>query len=391
MNPWRGIGRLPKELWVLYGTTLINRMGTMGLPFLIVYLTQGMGYSAAQAGFVMTVYGASSLLASPFSGRLSDIIGPLRIMKMSLWFTGVALILFPFAHSYWLIIVATMCWSVVSEAFRPASLSIISDLVHPEQRKLAFSVNRLAVNVGMGIGPAVGGFLILYSFPLIFWVDGIASLIAASILTFVVIQQPRHQSEPETQREVWSVILRDKRLLIFVGCLFPVFVTFFQYFSTFPYVCIHELSLAPSDYGLFFTVNTTLIILIEVPLNVAMSRWSHRHSMVLGALLVGLGFGGMLFTSGFLSVALTVVIWTFGEMIFLPSASAYVADIAAPERRGAYMGVYQMVGNASFAVSGWFGMKFLESFGSSILWGTVFLVCIVSAISFLRFREPKKE
>ena len=171
MNPWRGIGRLPKEVWVLCGTTLINRMGTMGLPFLVVYLTNSQGYSATQAGLVFSIYGAAAFVAAPFSGRLSDAIGPLRVMKLSLWFSGVILILYPLAQVFSVVIVATICWSVITEAFRPAALSIISDIVEPDQRKVAFSANRLAANLGMSIGPALGGFLLLYSFPLIFWVD----------------------------------------------------------------------------------------------------------------------------------------------------------------------------------------------------------------------------
>ena len=389
MNVLREIRRIPKDLWIIFGSTFINRMGTMGLPFLVIYLTKGLGYLPTQAGLVMTMYGASALLAAPFSGRLSDLIGPLKIMKLSLWFTGIALVLFPFAHNFWIIIAITMCWSVVSEAFRPASLSIISDIVQPEHRKVAFSVNRLAINLGMGIGPAVCGFLILYSFPLIFWVDGAMSLIAALILTVSVDHQPRFLVHQETQKDVWRAILRDRRMFVFMVGILPVFIVFFQYFSTFPYVCINELHLVASDYGLFFTVNTVLIILIEVPLNVAMARWVHQRSMAIGALLVGVGFGGMIFTSGFWTVVITVVIWTFGEMIFLPSASAYVADIAVPKYRGTYMGVYQMIGNASFAISGWFGMKYLESYGSAVLWSSAFVACVVTMLIFLSIKEKK--
>lgn len=98
-----------------------------------------------------------------------------------------------------------------------------------------------------------------------------------------------------------------------------------------------------------------------------------------------------MFVTGFWSVAITVVIWTFGEMIFLPSASAYVAEIALPERRGIYMGVFQMTGNAAFAFSAWFGMKLLEGLGASMFWGVIFVVCMISALLLLRLQEQHSQ
>lgn len=387
MNPWKAIGRLPKEIWVLCGTTLINRMGMMALPFLVVYLTTSLGYSAVQAGLILTVYGAAALISAPFAGKLCDAIGPLRVMKLSLWLTAVVLFAFPFWRSLPVIIAATVGWSVISDSFGPAALSIISDTVSPQQRKIAFSTNRLAANLGMSIGPALGGILVHYSFSLIFWVNGATSLIAAFVLTLTMVRDPIHRPQADARRPSRFDVLRDKRLLLFVAGLLPIFFTFFQIFSTLPYVCVHDIGLDPSMYGLFFTINTALIIVLEVPLNVAMTHWQHRHSIAFGGFLVGLGFGGMFFATGFWSVVFTVVIWTFGEMILLPSSSAFVADIAPPLLRGSYMGMYQMTGNAALALSAWFGMKYLEMVGAQTLWGTLFIVSVGAAIVLLRLRS----
>ena len=391
MNPWRGIGQLPKEIWLLSITTLINRMGTMGLPFLIVYLTKSLGYSATEAGLVLTIYGAAALVAAPFSGQLSDAIGSLRVMKLSLFLSGIVLVLFPLAKSYPAIIVATILWSIIGEAFRPASLAIISDAVESGRRRVAFSANRLAVNLGMSVGPALGGILLLYSFPLIFWIDGATSLIAGFVLTLTMKVEPKHHRSSDEFRATRKYPFDDGRLLFFVAIIFPIFVTFFQHVSTLPYVFVQELMLSPSLFGFLFTINTVIILLVEIPLNLSMAHWSHRHSLALGSLLVGLGYGGMMFVTGFWSVAITVVIWTFGEMIFLPSASAYVAEIALPERRGIYMGVFQMTGNAAFAFSAWFGMKLLEGLGASMFWGVIFVVCMISALLLLRLQEQHSQ
>jgi MFS family permease len=389
MNPWRGIGTLPREVWVLCATNLVNRMGMMGLPFLVVYLTERRGFSPTEAGLVLSVYGLCALLTAPFAGRLSDAIGPLRVMKISLFLSAVVLILFPFAESIPMIIGGVVLWSVTGEAYRPASLAIITSTVPSERRRAAFSVNRLAINLGVSIGPAFGGFLLIYSFKLIFWVDGATSFLAVVLLMLAMRNRTIHTLEERSESEQPTTaqrhsIWRDRRLLYFLAVLLPVFVTFFQHNSTLPLIFFQVLHQPPVAYGLLFTVNTLLIVFVEVPLNLAMSHWPHRSVLALGAVLVGIGFGAMIFAVDFWTVAGTVVIWTFGEMILLPGASTYVGDIAPPGKTGIYMGAYQMIANASFALGPWLGMLVFERFGAPVLWVSVFIACLIAAALLLR-------
>ncbi len=392
MNPWRGISTLPREVWVLFVTNLINRMGTMGLPFLVLYLTTARGFSPSDAGFVLSLYGFGALITSPFAGRLSDAFGPVRVMKYSLVCSALALALFPLASTLPWIIIGTILWSVTGEAFRPASLAVITSVVPLERRRSAFSVNRLAINLGMSLGPAFGGFLLMYSYPLIFWVDGATSFIAAILITVAFRHRPivtlhAPNAGTEAQSGEREAIWKDRRLLYFLLTILPVFITFFQHSSTLPLVFFEVLHQPASAFGFLFTFNTLLIVLVEIPLNLAMARWPHRSILSVGALLVGLGFGAMVFATGFWTVAGTVVIWTFGEMIFLPGASAYVGDIAPAHRQGAYMGAYQMIANVSFAISPWLGSWVYEDFGSTTLWAGLFVLCAISSVVFSRPRR----
>ena len=125
MNPWRGLRGLPKEVWVVSAATLINRAGTMVLPFLVLYLTQSLGFSADQAGLALTVYGIGALITAPISGRLVDKMGVLQIMKGSLFVSGAILLLFPLTQSFEAVLAITIAWAIASEAVRPASMTII--------------------------------------------------------------------------------------------------------------------------------------------------------------------------------------------------------------------------------------------------------------------------
>ena len=192
MNAWRDLRHLPPDLWLLCTATLINRLGTMALPFLALYVTRSLGFSAARAGLVLALYGAVSFIIGPLSGRWADRIGAPRMMLASLLSSGAVLFLFPLAHSWPALLAVTALFSFTNEAFRPAAMSLVGTLGPPEYRKQAFALQRLAVNLGMSVGPAIGGVLAQVSFPALFWTDGATTLLAAAFLAFSpFLKRPR--------------------------------------------------------------------------------------------------------------------------------------------------------------------------------------------------------
>ncbi|MGE5846727.1 MAG: MFS transporter, partial [Ignavibacteria bacterium] len=164
MNPWKGLKKLPREMWIIAGGTLINRTGTMVLPFLALYLTTEINLSPNKAGFIITFYGIGALVTAPFVGKLADKIGAFLIMKLSLFFAGILLLFYPFFHGYLQIMIITVIWAMINEAYRPANMSLISHVVSAEDRRAAFALNRLVINLGMSIGPVAAGFLVLINY-----------------------------------------------------------------------------------------------------------------------------------------------------------------------------------------------------------------------------------
>jgi MFS family permease len=388
MNPWRGLAGLPRGVWVLVSATLVNRTGTMFLPFLVLYLTRARGYTAGEAGATLALFGAGALMAAPLAGRLSDRFRPLRVMQFSLTVSGALLLVFPLVTSPAAISALVLLLALVSEAFRPASLSVVSHLVEPEKRKSAFALQRLAINLGMSVGPALGGFLAEVSWPSLFVVDGVTSLLAALTLAMFFPRDAEVAASPGAPRVIpANPASVDARFRFFLLAVIPVGIVFFQHESSMALYFVRDLGIAASTYGLLHTVNTLLIVALEVPLNLATSHWPHRRGLVLGSILVGAGFGALAFTRTLPGIILTIVIWTFGEMVLLPGLAAYVADVAPEAKRGAWLGLYTMSFNGALFVGPAFGTLLLERFGGGVLWGTMFAFGLLSAAMFARVYE----
>jgi MFS family permease len=133
-----------------------------------------------------------------------------------------------------------------------------------------------------------------------------------------------------------------------------------------------------------FTLNTLMIVALEVPLNNATAHWSHRRSLTLGALLYAIGFGSFALASGPAGVFAAVAVWTFGEMILMPGSAAYAAEIAPAGRRGEYMGLYTMSFSFAFSVGPWLGAMLLDIHGPQMLWGAAFLSGCISTLLMSR-------
>jgi predicted MFS family arabinose efflux permease len=400
LNPWRGLGALPKEVWFLCLAVLVNRAGTMVLPFLTLYLTVDRKFSAGKAGLALTIYGLAAIIVAPLAGRLSDRVGSLLILKLSLFTSGLILFVFPFVSSLYGIMAITGIWAIANESFRPPSMALIGRLTGPEQRKMAFALNRLAINLGMSIGPVIGGFLAMRSFKSLFYVDGTTAILAGALIAVmpwrthaVLVESPAPTAEDSGSQPPanpgYASVLKDRRFLFFLLAMLPVEMCFFQSLAAMPLFVVRDLHISEAGFGLLLAINTVLIILTEVPLNLAMSAWTHRQTIALGAILVGAGFGGLALSGGAASVAVTVVIWTVGEMILLPASSAYVSDLAPPEQAGAYMGLYTMGFSLAFAIGPWLGVQVLETFGATTVWlGTLGCGCITAfAIWFQRVEK----
>lgn len=391
INPWRGLAGLPREIWLLFTANLVNRAGMMVLPMLLIYLTRELGFSPSRAGFIFSVYGITAIAVGPFAGRLSDRAGPLPLMRASLLLSGALILLYPLARTYPAVIAITVLWAAAAELFRPASLSAITGVVAPAQRKSAFAVHRLAINLGMSVGPALGGFLAAVSFRAMFAVDGITS-IAAGIILSAYPWNPAVVGEDRVSAEgrpggVPPGVLSPGFLIFLLGVLLTGIV-FFQHEGALPLFIVGRLHLTPAFYGLLFTVNTLLIVAIEVPLNVATSHWENRMTMVIAALLFAVGFGALAFVTTAAGVIATVVVWTFGEMLLFTSMSAHMGDIAPPDRRGAYMGAYSMALSAAFAIGPWLGSSLYSRYGSSIVWIAMFFIAVIAAV-LLSFATPR--
>lgn len=388
------IRALPSAFWVVIAATFINQVGNMAIVFLIIYLTNHAGFSLAEASAAFATFCTSQLVVGFVSGSIIDRIGTERAMIISIIINGLAITLIPCFHGYYFIIFLCFIWGFTSGLYRPAATTFISYLSKSGAHKITFSLYRLVQNLGMSIGPAIGGYLASHAFPIVFYTNGIANFLAAVIL-IVGIGVDYASPQITTTKSFYlnlnlSHLKNDKALLLFALGMIPVSMVYFQHESTLSLFLSNDLHFDMRFYGLLFTLNTLIIVVCELPLNIATLHWPYRINFMLGSFFITLAFTTLAFAHQAWHIILSAILWTLGEMILYPSSNSYVADIAPLTLRASYMSIYSTCSNVGMLFGPLAGAFIIENAGSRVLW----LVCgawgMLSVLLFNFVRKPKE-
>jgi len=380
---------LSRSTWLLSIVMLINRSGTMVVPFLTLYLVS-MGYSVSKAGFVFAFFGFGAFSGAFFGGKLTDKIGFYPVQIITLFGGGVMFFVLSVMKTYWLICLFTYLLAFINEAFRPANSTAIAFYSKPENRTRSYALNRLAINLGWTIGSAVGGVVANIDYSLLFYVDGITNIVA-SLLIWIFLKPVKFIPATEHSHGAPRSLspYKDKTYLVFIlltvffaSCFFQLFTNVSLYFSI-------ELDFSEPLIGFLLAINGLIIAVVEMVLVYKLEgRRRNLDYIFIGILMVGIAFltlniPGM---GPMLAFGMIVVI-TFGEIFAMPFMNSFWIGRSQPTNRGQYAALYTMAWSAAQTLGPFAGAQLVGHFGFKWLWFSAGAVCIVVSLFIKRLKR----
>ncbi len=380
---------LPREVWLLSGALLVNRAGTMVLPFLSLYLTVDLGLTAVRAGQIIGCFGLGSMIGSYAGGWLSDRMSALRVQEMSLFASGAGFLIFTRLESFGSLALGIFVLAAVSDAFRPALMASVAHYSPPATSKRSFALIRLAANLGMGIGPAIAGLLAHYSYFWLFVGDAVTCWLAALMLirTFGAGVRPTDDETTATTplgRSPW----RDGPFLLFLLLIMVLAMTFFQVWTAMPLFLRAFYDASERAIGLLLSINALLIALTEMLVIRAVENFDALRTVGVGAFLVGAGLALLPFGPPYAIAVAAMVVLTIGEMLAMPISNTVVAQRAGHGQVGRYMGAYTLAFSAAFVIGPVAGTAAYEHLGPDALWFGVGGVGVLLGLGFASLSKP---
>jgi predicted MFS family arabinose efflux permease len=324
---------------------LVNRSGTMVIPFMTLYLTdKSMSRTLSEAGIVISLFGLGSIIGAYFGGKISDRIGFHNVQLFTLLGGGLLFILLGQIKNYPLICVCTFLLSLVNEAFRPANSSAIAFYSSAKNRTRSYSLNRLAINLGWAVGGSVGGLLAAHNYQLLFWVDGLTNICAAGLL-FYFLKPVRVTKPVENKDEIIPVTqsaYKDKTYLRFTFLVTLFALCFFQLFTTVPKYFRDELHLSERYIGFIMAINGILIVAFEMILIYRLEGTrKNQHFIALGMILCALSFACFFLPGPAKLVSLImIVVVSIGEIISMPFMNTFWTSRSNEKNRGQYAALF---------------------------------------------------
>ncbi|MFD3628577.1 MDR family MFS transporter [Streptomyces sp. NPDC058698] len=392
------VSGLPRAYWWLWTSTLVNRLGAFVATFMALYLTLDRGYSASYAGMVAALHGLGGVISSLGAGVMTDRLGRRPTLLVSQTATALSVALLGFMRDPLAIAAVAFLVGMASNASRPAVQAMMADIVRPEDRIRAFSLNFWAINLGFAISSAGAGFIAEVSYLAGFLIEAGMTLVCA-VLVFVKLPETRPEEdsgamESSGEREfvsLWTV-LRDGRYMGVVGLSFLIALIFQQGYLGLP-VAMGAAGFTPADFGMAIAVNGVLIVVLQLPVTRFIEHRDPRHLLVASSLLAGYGFGLTAFAGSVGVFALTVCVWTLAEIVNAPTQTGLVVRLSPVHGRGRYQGVYTMSWAVAALVAPLMSGFVIDHWGAEWLWGTCAVVGTVAGLGYglLMRRLPEEE
>jgi predicted MFS family arabinose efflux permease len=380
---------LSRETWLLSIVMLINRSSYMAVPFMSLYVTQYLHRPTSDAGLIITIFGVGSILGATAGGKFTDMFGFRAVQIFSTIIGGAFFIFFSTIRHFETLCFLTLVISFFSDAFRPANFAAIASYASPGKETRSYSLNRLATNLGWAVGSSLGGIIASFNYQLLFIVDGTVSILSGvAIFAFLPVVKGYRKA---VQEKIKDVVVRkpweDALFVKFILLTTLFFTCFFLMFRVVPLFFKEVWHMNEALIGVILGSNGIIIALVEM---VMISKIENKRSpiyyIVVGVLLTSAAFALFMIPKSLpvILAMVSMVFFTFGEMLALPFINTFVIHRSNEFNRGQYAAGYTLSSSFAQVIGPTSGFFLAEKMGYNVLWATMAGLLILCAFGYSR-------
>jgi predicted MFS family arabinose efflux permease len=356
--------------------------GGMMWTFIGIWATKRLGASSAELGFAFLASALLGAVGGFVGGRASDRVGR-RPLIIAGWIAApvVPLLLLGVGTRLWLGIALVAALGFVFSLGNAASQALVPDMLPPERHEAGYAAVRMMQNLGVTIGPPLGALLLLGQNWTRFFVGAaIAAIVPLALAIKLIPHRGRYTPEPHDERAPARAIFRDRVfLLFFISGMFSTFV-YVAYEVVMPISLTGSHGLSPSAWGFLLIINPAAVTLFQLRVTARTTHIPAAVKLSTAILLMGLPLLLLMQTAAIPVVALVILVFVIGEMLWVPTSQAVVARIAPPAMRGAYIGAFGSTWAIGFALAPFLGLQIRGAASDAAMWLFFGVVAVVGAI-----------
>lgn len=377
---------------------LINRTGAMVLPFLAIYMRDDLHFSLQNAGVVLSCFGLGSLLGNIAGGWLTDRLGSFKVQCLSLFLVAPLYILVGRLHTVTSLSIGIFLISFIADLFRPANSAAITSYAKPENITRAFSLNRMAINLGFSFGPFFGGLLASVSYDFLFWGNALGSFLAGIIFFLYFNRRKKRNAavanDPAINNNQRRSAYRDGPYIFFAFVCMLYFIPFCQILNAIPLFFDEKAALTTGQIGTIMGYSGFIIVLTEMMIvSFAQKRFSIYNSILVGTLFIIPGYLLYLITTELWWLYISISLISLSEMLVMPFTATVGALRAGRHNKGSYMALNSLGFSMAFIITPFLSTKIIAAYGYNGLWvvDVVFILAAFAGFAAVRKWMPLQE
>jgi MFS family permease len=392
----------PRQFWLMVVGIMLSHGGvSMIWPFLLIYTSQKLELPLITVATLLSINATTGLVSSLIAGSLADKVGRKVIMNVSLSLNGVAFLLMMGASTYVHFLFLMIMIGMSNPLYQVGADAMLADMIPAQKRADAYSINRIAGNAAFALGAAFGGFMASVSYTLVFVAAGTGYLSYSLILLILAHETLERPStkipEGTVQKEIehptedsfsgYGRVFRDKSFVSFVLLMGLGLIPPLMLWMLLPVYVKTGFGIVESQYGWIPTTNALMCVFVQYSVTQITRKFRALPVVAMGILVYAFGAGSVALMSGFWGFWLSMVILTFGELIVVPTASKYVADLAPVTMRGRYMSLYWLGWGLARAAAPMTGGLLNDGFSPKAIWIGGLSIGLASTIGLFIFSK----
>jgi len=386
----------PRIFWILMVITFIDRIGgALLFPFFALYITSKFGVGMTAVGGLFAAFAVSSFGGSAIGGALTDRFGRKGVIIFGLIASSMSALAMGFANSYEIFFALAFFVGLLTDVAGPAHQAMVADILPKEKRADGYGILRIAFNLSVTIGPAIGGLLAARSYLTLFITDAAISLVTV-VLISLFIPETKPQTDPSEPEPTvassfagYGKVFRDTAFMLFLGAVMLQVFTYMNMNTTLGVYLRNEHGTSEWHYGMLLSLNAAMVVIMQFPITRRIKAYPPMLMMAFGTLLYAIGFAMYGFVSFYYMFVVAMVIITIGEMIVSPVAQALVASFAPEDMRGRYMAVSGFSWGIPFAIGPYFAGLIIDGPHPQYLWYVAGFIGVLSTIGFLGLQRVR--
>lgn len=391
----------PRQFWVVVGASFVDHLGGALLyPFFALYVTKHFDVGMTEVGILFAIFSISEFFGSMFGGALTDQIGRKKVIIIGLIVSALTSLGMGLVNRLELFYLMAVITGLFADMAGPARQAMITDLLPEKKRADGFGIMRVAMNLTVAIGPAIGGFIAARSYMMLFAADAITSIITAYFFYKLVAETlPKATTKEEIEARPsfadifrgYAKVLKDNAFIIYMLLSMVVTIVYMQMYGALP-VFLRDIHQIPeSGFGMLMSLNAAMVVLFQFAITRKIGNRPPMLMMALGALIYAVGFVIFGFTGQYVIFMVAMAIITIGEMVVTPVAQALVAKFSPEEMRGRYMAVFGISWLIPGAVGPLLAGLVMDAGKPLWVWYASGILATLAAIGFVIFHQYFKQ